>query len=142
MTKIFNIKSTLGVCSMVLLTSCAATRVNNTTLSEAALQQAEQDSLLYRNLFNQTQAAKDSAAVKDFNKIAASMKNLTQEKRKSLSKEILKNAQNNGITEEQTNIIKGVQYISNKESIKLKQKLADMFVYEKFFEKHGVQKKH
>ena len=87
MTKIFNIKSTLGVCSMVLLTSCAATRVNNTTLSKAALQQAEQDSLFYRNLFNQTQAAKDSAAVKDFNKIAASMKNLTQEKRKSLRKE-------------------------------------------------------
>ena len=141
MTKILNIKTLLGIGATVLLTSCSTTKCNiETKLNGLAKEQIEQDSLLYRTIFNQTQAAKDSAIVAEFNEIVADMKNLQGKKRFELGREILQKAQKNGINEYETKIIKGVQYISNKEAIKSKQQLADKYVFEKFFKKHGILK--
>ena len=140
MIKISGIKNALAIGTAAIIVSCATSK-NSLSINQIAKEQAEADSAFYRNIFNQTQAAKDSSAVADFNKIASGMKNLSADRRKSLSQEILKNAQENGADIEQTNIIKGVQYISNSLAIRTKQKLADSFVYGNLFKKYGITDK-
>lgn len=135
-----NYKILLGTAAVGLLTSCAALK-NKTDIQQVAIEQAQRDFLFYKNIFDQTQAAKDSSAVADFNKIAASMGIITKTKRTEVSKEILKNAEENGITKEEKNIIKGVRYVSNPLSIQLQQMYADRFVFEKFFEKYRTANK-
>ena len=134
MNKISNIKMILGLGAAVLLTSCAASKSSVKTLNEIAREQAQQDSLFYRNIFNQTQAAKDSMAVEEFNRIAARMKNINQTKRRDISREILQNAINNGADKYDIGLLRGVQYISKEDAVKLKQQLADKSVYEKFLQ--------
>lgn len=135
-----NYKMLMSAAAIGFLTSCAALK-NKSDIQQAAVEQAQRDFLFYKNIFYQTQAAKDSSAVADFNKTVASMGNITKTKRTALSKEILKNAEENGINKEEKNIIKGVRYVSNPLSIQLQQMYADRFVFEKFFEKYGASDK-
>jgi len=136
--KIFNdIKMMFGIGSALLISSCAVLKNDAKSYNTIALEQAEQDSAFYRNIFNQSLLAQDSTAINEFNKIAAQMKSINSLSRNDLSAEILKNGEENGINKDQSNVIKGVQYISNKQAIRTKQQLADKYVFENFFKKYG-----
>ena len=139
--KITNLKTALFGLSACLISSCAVMKNNTNSYNKIAIKQAERDSAYYRNTLNQTPLINDSNAVKEFNKIASQMQSIKENSRHDLSREILQNAEQSGIDENQTNILKGIQYISNKQAIITKQKLADQFVYEKFLKKHGISEK-
>lgn len=133
----------LAIAGMTALcTSCAS--LNKTSekkqqdLQTVALEQFREDSTYYGKVFYMSPLAKDSNVVAEFNKIAASMRNIKSNEKKAIQAEILRNAQNNGISERDEDIIKGFQYTSNKYTIRMQQRFADFFVFEYFLRKLGI----
>lgn len=102
--------------------------------------QSRLDSLAYRDIFNSTQAAKDSAHVAEFNKIAATMRPKVQgdmwDKMAAIDIRMVKE----GIS------IKELEEIKDKDSmfktdpkrVLIRQHYADDWAYRKFFSKIGI----
>ena len=66
-------------------TNRTQTEYNNFSKSSMYTKQSKLDSMAYRDIFNSTQAAKDSAKTADFNKIAACMRPNEEENKDLLS---------------------------------------------------------
>ena len=125
------------------------TTVRRSITREDAARQSALDSMAYRDLFNETHLANDSAAVADFNKIASKFKlenNLTYYGRAELkSREAFADA----LTEDKTrkNIIDSLlrNFPSRRDllaysffDIQKYQLYGDKYFYNKFFRNHGL----
>ena len=109
--------------------------------------QSRLDSMAYRDIFNSTQASKDSSKVADFNKIASqyradipkSEKNVLDSARNSIEKKLT----NSKIAIKDLEYIKlNVRRHSRRDvySVITMQHLADDWAYRKFFNKIGIYK--
>lgn len=147
----------LAAAGMLSLSSCETvndraqkymSETNRTQLELEELTQGENegtvqsrlDSLAYRDIFNSTQAAKDSTHVAEFNKIAATMRSGVQgdmwDKIAAIDVRMVKE----GIS------IKELEEIKDKDSmfktdpkrVLIRQHYADDWAYRKFFSKIGI----
>lgn len=102
--------------------------------------QSKLDSLAYRDVFNGTQAAKDSACVAEFNKIAADMRPASDFSESKAIEIIKKKLTERGIS------VKDFQSVTNQSSKKgiripsevILQHYADDWAYRDFFRKNGI----
>ena len=123
-------------------TNRTQTEYNNFSKNSVYTKQSILDSIAYRDIFNSTQAAKDSAKVADFNKIAARMRPNEEENENIWDKQsdIEKNLTKEGIS------IKALDAIKDKFSVRMEgitglntfQHYADDWAYRKFFKSIGI----
>ena len=103
--------------------------------------QTKLDSIAYRDIFNSTQASKDSGNIANFNKIASSMKNdsISLNMWNAMG-EINKKLIDAGITVKDYNAIKDKDrfYRSDVERVNTRQHYADDWAYRKFFKHIGI----
>ena len=123
-------------------TNRTQTEYNNFSKSSMYTKQSKLDSMAYRDIFNSTQAAKDSAKTADFNKIAARMRPNEEENEDIWDKQfdIEKKLTKEGIS------IKDLDAIKEKFSVRIEglaglntfQHYADDWAYRKFFKAIGI----
>ncbi len=115
--------------------------LNITNSDDRALVQSRLDSLAYRDIFNGTNAAKDSAKVAEFNKIASEMRPSFSSASKPVSycDEIGNILVNKGITNKEYKNFPGYNRLySNYWNVENCQHFADDWAYRKFFSKIGI----
>lgn len=114
--------------------------LNITNSDDRALVQSRLDSLAYRDIFNGTNAAKDSAKVAEFNKIASEMRpSFSSSEPLDYCKEIGNILVNKGITnKEYKNFPDFIVPFSRRWNVENSQHFADDWAYRKFFSKIGV----
>lgn len=97
--------------------------------TENCLKQAELDSIEYRNIFNSTNAAKDSDKIEQFNNLAGSLKFRFNEIDKMLNEE--------GISSKEYNL-EDFKLADDADTSKVYQHFADSWMYKNFFKKIGI----
>lgn len=95
--------------------------------------QSSLDSLAYREIFNSSQAAADSAAVNEFNKLASSMRRAPETPSYTLNYD-LHNKLGKMVTHKQ---FKQIENETKRDVLTLQFK-TDSVAYRRFFEKHGL----
>ena len=102
--------------------------------------QSRLDSMAYRNIFNTTQAAKDSAKIAEFEKIAASMRPDEIYPPSDALYSIDEKLSENGISIKEMEEIKALvpMFDFSMARANIKQHLADDWAYRKFFKKIGI----
>ena len=103
--------------------------------NSAAYMQSCLDSLAYREIFTSSQAAADSAAVVEFNKLASSMR--INDRYKSLKSDLYDKL-SKMVTHKQ---FKQIKNEAEKDIFLTLQFKADSVAYRRFFEKHGLMNK-
>ena len=102
--------------------------------------QSRLDSLAYRDIFNSTQAAKDSAHVAEFNKIAATMRPKVQgdkwDKIAANDRRMVKEGSSRKELEEIKD--KDSMFKTDPKRVLIRQHYADDWAYRKFFSKIGI----
>ena len=113
---------------------------NIKSADECVVLQSKLDSMAYRNIFNSTQAAKDSAKIAEFEKIAASMRPDEMYPPYHAVSSIDDKLSEQGISIRELDEIKAKdsQLDSDVERANMKQHLADDWAYRKFFKKIGI----
>ena len=144
--------SLLGLASCSQVENRAKNYINETNRSQAEyenivsgdisrIKQSRLDSLAFRDIFNSTEAAKDSAKVEEFNKIASRIR---QKPEKTTRWSIISSIDNNLIqegisTEELKNIRRKTPIFQDDlVRINMRQHYADSWAYKNFFKKIGI----
>ena len=116
-----------------LIMTSYETQANKTNPVQAAtencLKQAELDSAAYRNIFNSTNAVKDSDKVAQFNNLAADMKSTFNEIDRMLIEE--------GISSKEYKM-EDFKLANDVDTCKVYQHFADSWMYKNFFKKIGI----
>ena len=106
---------------------------NDGSYKEHAKIQSRLDSTAFRDIFNGTAAAKDSATVEEFNKIAASYR---ADESATTDADITKSIKNKLIDNDIT--VNDLKWVYKHARVTTTQHNADIWAYKKFFKKIGV----
>lgn len=111
-----------------------------TNNADAQTVQYKLDSLAYRDIFNSTQAAKDSTCVAEFNKVAAKMRPETDGDMWDSIFAVDDKLTRDGISIKELDEIKEKDFWlkDDRKRVNTRQHYADDWAYRKFFEKIGI----